>query len=108
MTVSKARFAFRPLVENLESRLQPGSIITGTGFGWSFLADLLLNLDRGRLDSQSVVSQASSDSDRLALRSILVGVHSDQRDIAVASLLTARSETASLPPSNRSEERRVG
>src|SRR5260370_1219957 len=39
MTCSKARFVFRQRVEDLENRLQPGSMITGSGYGWSLLAD---------------------------------------------------------------------
>ena len=37
MKCSKSRF--RPLLEVLEGRLQPGSVITGYGYGWSVLTD---------------------------------------------------------------------
>src|SRR5437867_4170647 len=56
--------ARRPFVENLESRLQPGSMITGSGYGWSLLADNLLQLDAGATNSSSLVSQSSSESVR--------------------------------------------
>ena len=67
MKCSKARFPSRhPLVEHLESRLQPGSMVTGQGYGWSLLADNLLNLGPDSTNSQSLISQASSESSKPA------------------------------------------
>src|SRR5205809_553414 len=43
MKCSKGRFAFYPILETLEDRLQPGSVILGEEFGWSLLADQLAN-----------------------------------------------------------------
>src|SRR5262249_51182756 len=100
MTGLKPRFAFRPRVENLESRLQPGSIITSRGYDWSFVADRLLNLDQGWLDSQSLVSQASSESGKLSPKNIPIRVHRDHQDIEVAPLMAARNDTSSLPARN--------
>ena len=34
MKCSKGRFAFYPILETLEDRLQPGSVILGQEFGW--------------------------------------------------------------------------
>jgi hypothetical protein len=99
MKCSKARFAFRPLVENLESRLQPGSIITGQPYGWSLLADNLSILDQGSLGTQSLVPQSSSESSKPRQTSAPVDVHGDHLNIAVASVLIPRSETSSLPTS---------
>jgi hypothetical protein len=98
MKCSKPRFAFRPLVENLESRLQPGSILTGQGYGWSLLADNLPILNQGSSDSSSLVSQSSSESSRLTPTSPSADVPHDNLNIAVASVAAVRS--TSLPINN--------
>src|SRR5437899_1884576 len=99
MTCSKPRFAFRPRVENLESRLQPGSVLMGQGYGWSLLVDNLSIVDQGSSDSQRLISQSSFESSQPALTSISVDRQSDQQFIAMASVLAARGANASLPAS---------
>ncbi len=64
MTRSRLRSASRPRVEDLESRLQPGSMITGPGYGWSLLADNLVILNQGSLDSQILVGQSASGNSK--------------------------------------------
>jgi hypothetical protein len=100
MKCSKRRVACRPFVENLESRLQPGSIITGQGYGWSLLADHISILDQGSFDSQSLVSQRASESSQPTTENASLDVHSDHIAIAVASVATARGETLSTPASS--------
>jgi hypothetical protein len=101
MKCSKLRITFRPLVETLESRLQPGSLLTGQGYGWSLLADSFLSLDQSGLDSQVLVSQSSfsgsqtADSSASLPLSIPMDAHSENLAIAVASVAAARS--SSLP-----------
>src|SRR5437773_9179844 len=95
MKCSKRRPVFCPRVENLESRLQPGSVITGSGYGWSLLADHLAILNQGAVDSQGLVSLPSSASNHPNQTSAPVDVHSDTLNTAVASIASARS--ASLP-----------
>src|SRR5205823_12836850 len=99
MTCPKPRIAYRPQIENLESRLQPGSIITGQGYGWSLLADNLLSFNQAALESQSLVSPSSSESVRPLESSAPLGVHSNHQDIAVVPVGVARSEPAALPAS---------
>jgi hypothetical protein len=96
MTRPKTRLAGRPYLENLESRLQPGSIIVGQGYGWSLLADNLLNLGPGTLDSQ--ISQTSSESSRPIPAS--APANGQEQNIAIAPaarVMVARSEPSSLP-----------
>src|SRR5207245_2596312 len=93
MTCSKPRCVFRPVLENLESRLQPGSVVTGQGYGWSLLADNLSILEQG--SSHRLISQSSSESAKPALTSIPVDLHSDHQGIAVAKVMAARTD--SLP-----------
>jgi hypothetical protein len=90
--------AFRPLVEYLESRLQPGSMIIGQGYGWSLLADNLSVLSQDKTRSSSLVSQAASESNRPATTNTPADVHSDALQIAVASVAAVRS--TSLPTNN--------
>lgn len=97
MTCSKNRFHFRPSLEKLESRLQPGSIITGRGGDWVFLLDGLLNRDQGAPDSPSSISQGPAEGDRASQRTVSARVHGDPHGGAVASVMPARSETSSLP-----------
>jgi hypothetical protein len=59
MKCSKLRSTFRPLVEYLESRLQPGSMMTGQGYGWSLLADRLSILDQTSPDAPVLVAPSS-------------------------------------------------
>lgn len=99
MARSKRRFSFHPRVENLESRLQPGSVIMGQGYGWSLLVDNLSILNRDVSDSRPLISQASSENRGPAPRSSALDVQSDHRDIAVAGMAAGRSVTSS-PPSN--------
>ena len=94
MTCSKARFVFRPRVENLESRLQPGSVIVGQGYGWS-LIDTLSILGPSSLDSHQLILQSSFESNRPAVASTPADVHGDHQDIAVAGAMAARSATSS-------------
>ena len=99
MKCSKVRPTFRPLVENLESRLQPGSIITGQGYGWSLLADRISILNQPSLDSQGMVAPSSSESSRSnpistsanVLVDISSDVHSENLTTAVASVAAASS-----------------
>src|SRR5260370_974116 len=95
MTCSKARFVFRPCVENLESRLQPGSVIVGQGYGWS-LIDTLSILDPSSLDSNQLVLKASSKSSKPAAASTAADVHHDHQNIAVARVIASRGATSSL------------
>lgn len=62
------------------------------------LADNLLNLGQGTLVSQSLLSQASSESSRLIWASAPANVH--EQNIAIAPVMVARSEPSSLPISN--------
>ena len=87
----------RPFVENLESRLQPGSMITGSGYGWSLLADNLLQLNAGSTHSSSLVSQSSSESVRPTQTSAPVGVDSNHQDLAVVGVTVS---SGSIPTSN--------
>ncbi|HLJ92131.1 MAG TPA: hypothetical protein VKU02_02955 [Gemmataceae bacterium] len=98
MTRPKTRLAGRPHLENLESRLQPGSIIVGQGYGWSLLADNLLNLGQGTLASESLISQASSESSRRFRESGPSNV--PEQNIAIAPVMVVRSQPTSLPISN--------
>src|SRR5690242_1768350 len=100
MKCSTPRSAFRPCLENLESRLQPGSIITGQGYGWSLLADSLSILDQGALDSPALVSPSSSESNQPSWTSTPTDPHSDHLAIMVASVTAARTETLAVPVSN--------
>jgi hypothetical protein len=100
MKCSKPRVAFRPLVENLEGRLQPGSLIMGQGYGWSLLADHLSILNPDSRDSQSLVSPSSSEGSRPAPTSTAMDVRSDRLNIAITTVVLARSEPASLPIRN--------
>src|SRR5260370_36346645 len=95
MTRSRLRSASRPHVEKLESRLQPGSMITGPGYGWSLLADNLSILNQGSVDSQGQLSPSSSLSSPLPSASSLGDLDLDALNTAVASLPTAQS--TSLP-----------
>jgi hypothetical protein len=95
MNRSKPCFAFRPLVEYLESRLQPGSMIIGQGYGWSLLADNLSVLSQDKIAPSSLVSQASSASSRSATTNTPADVHSDALQIAVASVAAVRSTSLS-------------
>jgi hypothetical protein len=107
MKCLKLRSAFRPLVEKLESRLQPGSIITGSGYGWSLLADRLSILDQSSMDSPVLVSQTSFESSRPTPTSTSAdvvlttapGVQNENLAIAVASVAAATS--SSLPANSR-------
>jgi hypothetical protein len=100
MSGSKPRFSVRPLVERLESRLQPGSVITGAGYGWSLLADKLSILDQGAGDSHVVVSQSSSERSNPAAAGTPLDVQSNNLSIAAASVTTARNQPATLPATN--------
>src|SRR5436305_1908746 len=97
MKCSKPRFIFRPQVENLESRLQPGSVLSGSGYGWSLLADHLSILNQGSPDAQSQVAPSSSDSTIPSQAPAPVETHRDNLDIAIISLAAARSQNASTP-----------
>src|SRR5438132_7936157 len=108
MTCSKLRFAFRPQVEDLESRLQPGSMITGSGYGWSLLADNLSILNQGSLDSQSIVGQSYSESSKPAQTSAPVDTHSDNLQIAIIAVAAARSQSSSLPGSTLNDSLAAG
>jgi hypothetical protein len=92
MTCSRPRFALRPVLENLESRLQPGSVITGAGYGWSLLADNLSILNPGSSDFR-LVSQTSSESSRPALTRSAADSHSNYQTIAVAPVTAARNDS---------------
>jgi hypothetical protein len=98
MKCSKPRFAPRLRLENLESRLQPGSMITGQSYGWSLLADNRSILDLGSVDNQSLVSQASSES-KSTFTSAPVNVAGDHLDIAVVPVIIAKSEASRIPTS---------
>src|SRR5438128_1869594 len=100
MMCSKPRFAFRPFVESLESRLQPGSMITGQGYGWSLLADNLLNLDQGTLNAQSLVSQTISESSKPVSPSTPVDVRHDNTNIAVTAVATAPGQPSGISTNN--------
>ncbi len=108
MTCSKLRFASRLRVEDLESRLQPGSMITGSGYGWSLLADNLLILNQGSLDSQSLVGQSSSESSKPTQTSAPIDTHSDNLQIAVIAAAAARSQNSSLPSTTLSDNLATG
>ncbi|HLJ94431.1 MAG TPA: hypothetical protein VKU02_14690 [Gemmataceae bacterium] len=98
MKCLKLRFASRLKVERMEDRLQPGSVLTGSGYGWSLLADNLSILKQGSVDSQSLVSQASSESSQPApVSAPPADTHSDHLAIAVISVAAARTQFASMP-----------
>src|SRR5947209_4782471 len=96
MTCSKARVAFRPLVENLESRLQPGSLVLGQGYGWSLLAHDLSILQQGSLDSQRLISQSPSENSKPARTVIPADTHSDHQDTAVVRATAPHGDTLPL------------
>jgi hypothetical protein len=93
MKCSKLRFASRLRVEDLESRLQPGSMITGSGYGWSLLADNLSVLGQESLQSQSLVSQTSEESGSAAQTTAPVDTHNDSLETAVVAATAARNES---------------
>lgn len=97
MKCSRPRFALRPLVENLESRLQPGSVLTGPGYGWSFLADNLSILKQDSWESQRRVSSASSESSKPTPSIVPTDVQNQSVAIAVARVATPRIEALSQP-----------
>jgi hypothetical protein len=97
MKYSKSRFRFRPRVENLESRLQPGSIITGSGYG-SLLADSLPVLNQDGGGSASQVSQSTSETSQPTQTSTPADSTGEHLSIAVVSVAAASS--TSLPANN--------
>src|SRR6266404_3222943 len=103
----KPQNAYRPLVETLESRLQPGSILMMQGSAW-FAADHLSLLKEEPRDSHGLVEQASSENSNPALTSKPEDVHSDRLKIAVASVAAARSENSSSLPSDLVDNRTDG
>jgi hypothetical protein len=84
----KPKLAYRPCVETLESRLQPGSMITNFLSGWPSLAGTLALVNPGPRDSQS-----SGESSMPALTDTPVHRENDRIEVAVASVAAARSET---------------
>src|SRR5207244_6929856 len=63
------------------------------------LADNLSILNQGSLDSQSLVSQSSSESGKPTQTSAPVDTHSDNLEIAVISVAAARSQSSGMPSS---------
>ncbi len=92
----KSRIAYRPVVESLENRLQPGSMIPMQGYGWS-LADGLSLLNPESWDSQSASSAGSS---KPTPTSTLAAEHHDALEIAAARAASALSGPSSLPANN--------
>ena len=97
MKCSKPRFAPRLLLETLESRLQPGSLITGQSYGWSLLADNVSILDAGSVDNQSLVSPSFSENSKSTPTSAPVNVAGASLNIAVVPVIVAKNETSSVP-----------
>jgi hypothetical protein len=79
-------------------------MITGSGYGWSLLADNLSIMNQGSLDAQSLVGQSSSESSKPTQTSAPVNTHSDNLQIAVIAAAAARSESSSLPGSTLSDD----
>ncbi|HLJ96054.1 MAG TPA: hypothetical protein VKU02_22960 [Gemmataceae bacterium] len=100
MTCSKRRFLFRPLVENLESRLQPGSLILGQGYGWSLLADHLSILNQDSSPLHPLSSPFASEDHKPAPTISAVDVRTDHQDIAVVRMITTPSAASNLPTTN--------
>jgi hypothetical protein len=84
----KPKFAYRPLVEILESRLQPGSLLTTQAYGWSLLADSLSILNQ---ESKEPARLSSESSNRL-LSSAPADEHHGSLPIAVASPASGHSD----------------
>jgi hypothetical protein len=99
MTRSKAPLGLRLLIEKLESRLQPGSMITGQPYGWSLLAGNLSILDQGSLETPGLVSQASFESNKPAQNGLPNRGSAGHLDVAVVPVLIARNEISSVPTS---------
>jgi hypothetical protein len=95
--VWKSRMSFRPNVEMLESRMQPGSILTG-GMGLSMLAD---SLDLGSLTSpsQSPLHRRLTDSDTslIQLDQGFSGGPGSTAPGASTRVLSPAQQTGSLP-----------
>jgi hypothetical protein len=87
----KARFVFHPRVEDLESRLQPGSMITSPGYGWSLLVDQLGILPQGALDSPSLASPTPSAGGKQTQINTPATVPAANLDIAIASVAAGQS-----------------
>ncbi|HLJ94432.1 MAG TPA: hypothetical protein VKU02_14695 [Gemmataceae bacterium] len=95
MKCSKTRFAARPLVENLESRLQPGSVLTGPGYGWSLLADSLSILNQDSGDFQRRVAVLAFPS-RTPTPSNVSGIpNRSSLDLAAATVAATRTDASS-------------
>src|SRR5712692_2761510 len=93
----KSSIAYRPVIESLENRLQPGSMmIPMQGYGGS-LADGLSLLNPESWDSQSASSPASSKP--IPTGTPAAGNH-NALEIAAARAAAALRERSSLPASN--------
>src|SRR5438477_6986064 len=108
MKCSRPRFAMRPLVENLESRLQPGSVLTGSGYSWSLLADNLSILKQDSSESQRRVSAVSSEGSKPTPSNTPADVHHQSLAIAVASVAAARTDASSQPTSKLFDDLAAG
>src|SRR6184192_3281773 len=87
--------AYRPFVETLESRLQPGSLLLSSGYA-SPLADNLSLLNPQPSDSHRLAAP-SSQSSAPTFTSPVVDLHSDHLDLAAASVTAARNENPGTP-----------
>src|SRR5207244_11397996 len=92
----KSRIAYRPVIESLENRLQPGSMIPIQGYGWS-LADGLSLLNRESWDSQSAATPGSS---KPTLTGTPAAENHNALEITAARAPSALREFSSLPASN--------
>src|SRR5439155_26029905 len=93
----RRRPGIRPLLELLENRLQPGSMVLGQGAGWSLLADHLSILDQGSARS-AVLSETNSESQPTQQPSPWTTAHaSDPQPVSVPSATIGRNQTLMVP-----------
>lgn len=89
------RTGSRPLLELLESRLQPGSIVMGQGPGWSLLSDNFAVVEQTPSRSDSLVSQSSSDRYQPARSSTRAAAPGDPVAASIATV--SKSESTNVP-----------
>jgi hypothetical protein len=80
--------------------LQPGSVVTGQGFGSSLLAENLSILETTQLQSSSVVSETRSESQKHLQFSTPAAAQSDTSLISASPAAIARSEPFTFSSQN--------
>jgi hypothetical protein len=81
----------------LESRLQPGSILSGQGAGWSLWADNLSILDYRSGHSESLISETRSEAQKPGQPSTPAVVHRDPVAPSVSQVAVTQSEPLTVP-----------